>query len=168
MRLYQNKSINSALRIPLNRGNKLFSRFSVMSPLTNGVHYMPISIGQKKYVWLQHFIHYIFEWRNETGSAISIAFPLVVFRQRNISGKRNHICNFAIALNNCHATLTQLSRTKSCKAVRKRRIMESGVSPGNFTAENIASTPNTYGACLRESFFPASTLLRRPKFYEKL
>jgi len=39
MRLYQNKSINSALRIPLNRGNKLFSRFSVMSPLTNGVHY---------------------------------------------------------------------------------------------------------------------------------
>ena len=40
MRLYQNKSINSALRIPLNRGNRLFSRFSVMSPLTNGVHYI--------------------------------------------------------------------------------------------------------------------------------
>jgi hypothetical protein len=39
MRLYQNKSINSALRIPLNRGNKLFSRVSVMLPLTNGVHY---------------------------------------------------------------------------------------------------------------------------------
>ena len=39
MRLYQNKSINPALRIPLNRGNKLFSRFSVMSPLKNGVHY---------------------------------------------------------------------------------------------------------------------------------
>ena len=39
MRLYQNKSINPALRIPLNRGNKLFSRFSVMQPLTNGVHY---------------------------------------------------------------------------------------------------------------------------------
>ena len=41
MRLYQNKSINPALRIPLNRGNKLFSRFSVMLPLTNGVHYNP-------------------------------------------------------------------------------------------------------------------------------
>ena len=40
MRLYQNKSINPALRIPLNRGNKLFSRFSVMLPLTNGVHYI--------------------------------------------------------------------------------------------------------------------------------
>ena len=39
MRLYQNKSINPALRIPLKRGNKLFSRFSVMLPLTNGVHY---------------------------------------------------------------------------------------------------------------------------------
>ena len=39
MRLYQNKSINPALRIPQKSGNKLFSRFSVMSPLTNGVHY---------------------------------------------------------------------------------------------------------------------------------
>ena len=40
MRLYQNKSINPALRIPLKRGNKLFSRFSVMLPLTNGGHYI--------------------------------------------------------------------------------------------------------------------------------
>ena len=40
---YQNKSINPALRIPLNRGNKLFSRFSVMLPLTNGVHYNYLS-----------------------------------------------------------------------------------------------------------------------------
>ena len=37
--LYQNKSINSASWIPQKRGNKLFSRFSVLLPLTNGVHY---------------------------------------------------------------------------------------------------------------------------------
>ena len=44
MHLYRNKSINPALRIPLNRGNKLFSRFSVMLPLTNGEHYNTLVI----------------------------------------------------------------------------------------------------------------------------